>query len=68
VFDPAHVGLPVLFLHGGEDRIAPSSHGKWLARQCRSAELWLRPDEGHISILSAGEAAMGWLREHARQG
>ena len=66
-FDPGQISAPVLLLHGGQDRIAPSSHAKWLASQIRSAELWLRPDEGHISVLSSGEPALGWLREHATQ-
>jgi pimeloyl-ACP methyl ester carboxylesterase len=64
-FDPGQVGAPVLFLHGGQDRVAPCSHGKWLARHTRSAELWLRPDDGHISVLNSGEAAMSWLRDRA---
>jgi pimeloyl-ACP methyl ester carboxylesterase len=64
-FDPADVVAPALFLHGGRDRVVPSSHGEWLARRCPSAELWLRPDDGHITILDRGAAAMGWLREHA---
>jgi hypothetical protein len=46
----------------------PSSHGKWLARQIRSAELWLRADAGHISILNSGTAALDWLLERANQG
>jgi pimeloyl-ACP methyl ester carboxylesterase len=64
-FDPAQVTAPVLLLHGGLDRIAPSSHGRWLASRCRSAELWLCPDDGHISILNFGEAALDWLVNHA---
>jgi pimeloyl-ACP methyl ester carboxylesterase len=64
-FDPARVTAPTLLLHGGRDRIVPSSHGEWLARRCPSAELWLRPDDGHISILNQSAAAIGWLREHA---
>lgn len=64
-FDPGQVRSPVLLLHGGQDRIAPSAHDQWLAGRLRSSELWLRPDDGHISVLSAGVAAMGWLREHA---
>jgi pimeloyl-ACP methyl ester carboxylesterase len=67
-FDPGSVSPPVLFVHGGKDRIVPSSHGTWLARHSRSAQLWLRPDDGHISVLSSGVAAMDWLRERAKQG
>jgi hypothetical protein len=32
----------------------------------RSADLWLRPDDGHISVLGSGSAALRWLRAHAR--
>jgi pimeloyl-ACP methyl ester carboxylesterase len=67
-FDPARVTAPTLLLHGGRDRVVPSSHGEWLARRCPSAELWLRPDDGHISILNQSAAAMGWLREPAGRG
>ena len=67
-FDPAQVIAPVLFVHGGRDRVVPSSHSEWLARRCPSAELWLRPEDGHISILNQGAAAMGWLRKHANGG
>ena len=67
-FDPARVAAPVLLLHGGRDRVVPSSHGEWLARRCPLAELWLSPDDGHISVLNSGAASMEWLREHADQG
>ena len=67
-FDPARVVAPVLLVHGSRDRVVPSSHGEWLARHCPSAQLWLSPDEGHISILNQGAASMEWLREHADQG
>ena len=64
-FDPGQVRPPVLFVHGGQDRMVPSSHSEWLACRTPGAELWLRPDDGHVSVLHAGEAALGWLREHA---
>ena len=64
-FEPARMVAPTLFLHGGRDRVVPSSHGEWLARRCPSAELWLSPEDGHISVLNSGAAAMEWLREHA---
>ena len=66
-FDPARVIAPTLLLHGGRDRVVPSSHGEWLARRCPSAELRLYPDDGHISVLNHAAAAMGRLREHADQ-
>src|SRR5438270_7113238 len=64
-FDPSQVSAPVLLLHGGQDRIAPPAHDEWLAGRIRAAELWLQPDGGHISVLSAGVAALDWLQEHA---
>ncbi len=67
-FDPGQIRTPVLILQGGQDRIAPSSHGRWLASHIRSAELWLRLDDGHISVLNYGAAAMDWLLERANQG
>ena len=67
-FAPGQVRAPVLLLHGGQDRIVPSSHAEWLASRIPSAELWLRPDDGHISVLHSAEAALGWLWEHGSQG
>jgi pimeloyl-ACP methyl ester carboxylesterase len=67
-FDPARVTSPLLYLHGGRDRVVPSSHGEWLARRCPSAELRLYPEDGHISVLISSSAALAWLREQADQG
>ena len=67
-FDPARITAPTLLLHGGRDRVVPSSHGEWLARRCPAAELWLRPDDGHISVLNQSAAALEWLREHTDRG
>ncbi len=65
-FDPDQVSAPVLFLHGGEDRMVPSSHSEWLASHTRTAELWVRPADGHVSILSAAPAAVDWLCARVR--
>jgi pimeloyl-ACP methyl ester carboxylesterase len=56
---------PVLFVHGAQDRLVPSTHVTWLAQRCRTAELWLRPDDGHVSILNSSVMALDWLRERA---
>ena len=63
-FTPAQVGAPTLLLHGGLDRIVPNSHSRWLARHCPSSELWLRPDDGHISVLGSAADALDWLVGH----
>jgi pimeloyl-ACP methyl ester carboxylesterase len=52
---------PVLILQGGQDRIVPRAHGRWLANQIPGAEIWLQPSAGHISILYSAEAALDWL-------
>jgi pimeloyl-ACP methyl ester carboxylesterase len=65
-FEPALISAQTLLVHGGMDRIVPSSHSKWLAARCPSAELWLLPDDGHISILGSAASALEWLSKHAR--
>jgi pimeloyl-ACP methyl ester carboxylesterase len=62
-FEPGQVLPPVLVMHGGQDRIVPSSHGEWLAGHLPSAELRRYPDDGHISVLNSAGSALEWLRE-----
>ncbi len=56
------IRAPVLLVQGGEDRVVPRSHTDWLLRQIVTAELWLRPRDGHVSVLDAVPVAMDWLR------
>ncbi len=65
-FDPGEVSKPALFVHGGRDRVVPSSHSEWLAASCPAAELRLSRDDGHISVLDHAPAALDWLRAQAR--
>ncbi|MFC4639233.1 alpha/beta fold hydrolase [Deinococcus hohokamensis] len=60
-FDPGQLLCPVLLLHGEQDRVVPSAHSRWLARQLPRAALQLRPEDGHLSVLSSGPAALEWL-------
>ena len=52
------------------DQAALQGHWAWLARIAGlamkgDAELWLRPDDGHVSVLgSCGVAALDWLVAH----
>ncbi|MFE2133204.1 alpha/beta hydrolase [Streptomyces sp. NPDC059466] len=56
--DPRTITGPVLLLHGGQDRVVPSSHGRWLASRCPRSELGLHPADGHISVLRHAAAAL----------
>ena len=62
-FDVGDITPPVLLVQGGEDRVIPPSHADWLLRHIPSAELWLRPRDGHIAVLEASPVAMDWLRD-----
>lgn len=59
--DPATIAAPVLLLHGAADRVVPAGHALWLADRIPTAELWLRPDEGHVSVLTAATDVLDWL-------
>jgi pimeloyl-ACP methyl ester carboxylesterase len=64
-FDPSQVGVPVLLVHGGQDRIAPVAHAEWLASHILSSELRVQPDDGHVSVLSSAVEALDWLAARA---
>ena len=63
--DPADIRAPVLLVHGELDRVIPSTHGVWLAHRCRSAELRLQAEDGHVSVMRSAPDALAWLRERA---
>lgn len=60
-FDPAQITVPVLLVHGQQDRMVPAAHSDELARQIPGAEIWRRPADGHVSVLEALPEVMGWL-------
>ena len=62
-FELERVAAPVLLAHGGEDRVNPLSHAHYMLDRLPNAELWLRPRDGHVSILDAVPLAMEWLRD-----
>jgi pimeloyl-ACP methyl ester carboxylesterase len=65
-FDVAAIEVPVLLVQGGEDRVIPPSHADALMRAIHTSELWLRPHDGHVSVLDACPVALDWLRHEAR--
>jgi pimeloyl-ACP methyl ester carboxylesterase len=60
-FDVAQISIPVLLLHGGQDRAVPFSHGQWLASHIPGVETWFFDDEGHALRESHIEDVHAWL-------
>ncbi|PRZ08749.1 pimeloyl-ACP methyl ester carboxylesterase [Isoptericola sp. CG 20/1183] len=58
----ADVTAPVLVVQGGADRVIPRHHGELLVTGLPAGELWLRPRDGHVSVLGALPVAYDWLR------
>jgi pimeloyl-ACP methyl ester carboxylesterase len=49
-FDLASITRPVAVWQGGEDRMVPFAHGRWLADHVPGAVARLHPGEGHLSL------------------
>ncbi len=60
-FDVTEISIPVLLLHGGQDRAVPFSHGQWLASHIPGAEAWFFEDEGHAIRETHIEDIHAWL-------
>ena len=67
-FEVGEIHVPLLLVHGGQDRVVPSSHSTWLLSQGSDVELWFRPRESHVSILETCPLVMEWLLAASRAG
>ncbi|WP_162529549.1 alpha/beta fold hydrolase, partial [Agromyces humi] len=65
-FDLDDVGAPVLLVQGEGDRVVPRRHAAWMLSRLPDATLWMRLDDGHVSVLDVVPDAMDWLLDHAR--
>ncbi|MEN0085345.1 MAG: alpha/beta hydrolase [Leifsonia sp.] len=54
------VRTPVLLIQGGADRVVPAPHAAAMLERLPDAELWIRPHEGHVSVLTALGVALDW--------
>ena len=59
--DLARITAPVVLVQGGQDRIVPPDHVELLRAALPHAEVWVRPDDGHISVLDAVPAVLNRL-------
>ena len=62
-FDLSEISVPVLLVHGREDRFVPFAHGEWLAARIPDVEARLTDEDGHLTLLEEriGEVH-DWLR------
>ncbi|MGZ4251554.1 MAG: alpha/beta fold hydrolase [Solirubrobacteraceae bacterium] len=49
-FSLDEIERPVTIWQGGQDRMVPFDHGRWLAEHVPGAEAQLLPEEGHLSL------------------
>jgi pimeloyl-ACP methyl ester carboxylesterase len=63
-FEPADIAVPVLLVHGRQDKFVPFGHGQWLATHIPGAEARLLDDDGHLTLIEhrIGEVH-SWLSE-----
>lgn len=52
-FDPSAIKVPVSVWQGGQDRMVPFAHGRWLADRLPGAAAHLDPRHGHLSVMLA---------------
>jgi pimeloyl-ACP methyl ester carboxylesterase len=63
-FDLRGIAVPVLVVHGGQDRFVPVSHGEWVAGAIPRVEARIDEADGHLTLFAHRvPAVLDWLRE-----
>ncbi len=62
-FDVASIAVPVLLLHGRQDRSVPVSHGEWLAAHIPGVTASILPGDGHLTLTHRIGEVHSWLSE-----
>jgi pimeloyl-ACP methyl ester carboxylesterase len=60
-FDVGDIRVPVLLVHGVQDRFVPVEHGRWLAQRIPGVETRILDDEGHLSLYGRIPEVHEWL-------
>jgi pimeloyl-ACP methyl ester carboxylesterase len=66
-FELADITVPVLLLHGRQDKFVPFGHGQWLATHIPGVEARLLDNDGHLTLAEhrIGEVH-AWLSERLK--
>jgi pimeloyl-ACP methyl ester carboxylesterase len=62
-FELASISVPVLLLHGRQDKFVPVGHGEWLAAHIPGVTARILPDDGHLTLLHRIGEVHSWLAE-----
>src|SRR5487761_62489 len=64
-YDFAAISVPVLLMHGREDKFVPFGHGRWLAGQIPGVQARLLDSDGHLTLLEHRIPEVhAWLAAH----
>jgi pimeloyl-ACP methyl ester carboxylesterase len=66
-FDVGDISVPVMVMHGRQDRFVPVGHGEWLAAHIPGVEARILDHDGHLTLLQnripeVHSWLSGWLR------
>ena len=50
-FELAEIRVPALLWQGGQDKMVPVAHGRWLAERIPGVEAHISGEDGHLSIV-----------------
>ena len=63
-FDLRDIAVPVLVMHGRQDRFVPVSHGEWMAGAIPRVETRIDAGDGHLTLIAHRvPTVLDWLRD-----